>query len=92
MIQHYFIDHPKAIKVVQGSDASYPHELDDDMDLPNVKAIFDLTTTGTQMKDLSSTDFFKAKEKAIASGLTLDGLSGIHAGMSQSSTSMSIYR
>ena len=70
MIQHHFIDHPKPIKVVQGSDAPYPHELDDDMDLPNAKAIFDLTTT--RMKDLSITDFFKAKEKAIPAWPLLD--------------------
>ena len=34
--------------------------LDDDMDLPNVKVISDLTTT--RMKDLSITDFFKVSE------------------------------
>ena len=64
MIQHHFIDHTQPIKVVYGAEAPYPHELDEDMDLPNAKAIFDLTTG--KMKDLSITDFFKAKEKAIS--------------------------
>jgi len=64
MIQYYFIDHPKAIQVIQGTGAPFPHELDDDMDLPNTKAIFN---TAGQVKDLTITDFFQAKQKAISS-------------------------
>ena len=64
LIQYYFIDHPTPIKVVHGLGAPFPHELDDDMDLPNTKAIFN--TTG-QIKDLTITDFFRAKEKAVSS-------------------------
>ena len=62
MIQYYFVDHRKPIEVIYGSAAPMPHELDDDMDLPNTKAIFN--TTG-QIKDLTITDFFRAKEKAV---------------------------
>ena len=64
MIQYYFIDHPKPIKVIYDAVTPAPHELDDDMDLPNTKAIFN---TAGQIKDLTISDFFKAKEKAISS-------------------------
>ena len=63
MIQHHFIDHQTPIKVVFGAEAPYPYELDEDMDLPNAKAIFDVTTS--RLKDLTITDFFKAKEKSL---------------------------
>ena len=68
MIQHFFVDHPEAISVAQGSEVPFPHELDDDMDLPNTKAIFNVTA----VKDLTITDFYKAKEKAISSFPLLD--------------------
>ena len=64
MIQYYFIDCPTPIKVEHGSSVPFPSELDDDMELPNTKAIFN---TAGQVKDLTITDFFKAKEKAISS-------------------------
>ena len=64
MLQYYFIDHPQAIKVLEGVQVPFPHELDDEMDLPNSKAIFN---TAAHIKDLTITDFFKAKEKAISS-------------------------
>ena len=63
MIQYYFIDCPTPIKVVHGADVPFTHELDDEMELPNSKAIFNVAG---QVKDLTITDFFKAKEKAIS--------------------------
>ena len=64
MIQYYFIDCPTAIKVDYTSNVPFPSELDDDMELPNTKAIFN---TAGQVNDLTITDFFKAKAKAISS-------------------------
>ena len=64
MIQYFFINYPHPIKVVHGAEAPFPYELDDEMELPNTKAIFN---TAGQAKDLTITDFFKAKEKAISS-------------------------
>ena len=63
MIQHYFIDCNQPIRVASGAEVPFPHELDDDMDLPNTKAIFNMSGN---MKDLTITDFFKEKEKAIS--------------------------
>ena len=64
LIQYYFIDYPKPIKVEQGPSVPFAYELDDDMDLPNTKAIFN---TSGQVKDMTITDFFRAKDKAISS-------------------------
>ena len=69
LIQYYFIDHPAPIEVKHGSAVPFAHELDDDIDLPNTKAIFN---TAGQVKDLTITDFFRAKEKAISSWPLMD--------------------
>lgn len=66
MIQYYFVDFPKEISVVHGLGTPFPHELDDDMDLPNTKAISNTT------RDIDVEEFFKAKEKAIVAWPLLD--------------------
>ena len=64
LIQYYFIDFPKPIIVEHGPSVPFAYELDDDMDLPNTKAIFN---TAGQVKDTTITDFFRAKDKAVSS-------------------------